>query len=473
MEGLFVGIDCRGEWVEKKNRYIWSWKDGKKRGGSPSLLVYLGGAERPPILRVYVDENPNEEDYNLEEDQQDMLNDEFDDVDMNNHDDEIGNDELLDFESNNPPTPIVGSNIQCSSQSALVNNVRDDETGIYMGMTFKNKEELANSLKIACLKKDFRLKKCNWWLRAVKFTSSERFFIRIYEKYHVCGSELLTNHNPHAMAKVIGKYFENRFPTGKGPSTRDMSNQLRRELGCKVIYWKIYKGMEHSKSNVRGTHDHGYAVLNAYRYIFEVANPGSKKTLSLDENGRFKYFFVSYAAWITGFQEIRKGKAVNGTVPRRKYEGVLLSAVAQDAENHLFRVDFCIVDKECDSSYEYFFQNLRSFVDDTDELCIIYDGNPSIRKMVSTIYHASHYGCCIDTLEKIFEITFTIQRRLKLLNALDFTRGAGHFSREIDLTKYVNAGNKLLAHQIANYKFSVTGHGDVAMVDLQRRTCTC
>ncbi|KAH0679128.1 hypothetical protein KY284_020213 [Solanum tuberosum] len=400
MEGLFVGIDCRGEWVEKKNRYIWSWKDG---------------AERPPILRVYVDENPNEEDHNLEEDQQDMLNDEFDDVDMNNHDDEIGNDELSDFESDNPPTPIVGSNIQCSSQSALVNNVRDDETGIYMGMTFKNKEELANSLKIACLKKDFRLK----------------------------------------------------------------------------------KGMEHSKSNVRGTHDHGYAVLNAYRYIFEVANPGSKKTLSLDENGRFKYFFVSYAAWITGFQEIRKGKAVNGTVPRRKYEGVLLSAVAQDAENHLFRVDFCIVDKECDSSYEYFFQNLRSFVDDTDELCIISDGNPSIRKMVSTIYHASHYGCCIDTLEKIFEITFTIQRRLKLLNALDFTHGAGHFAREIDvkhhgrrmelvhyanrfvpsiekdLTKYVNAGNKLLAHQIANYKFSVTGHGDVAMVDLQRRTCTC
>ena len=27
--------------------------------------------------------------------------------------------------------------------------------------------------------------------------------------------------------------------------------------------------------------------------------------------------------------------------------------------------------------------------------------------------------------------------------------------------------------QIANYKFSVTGHGEVATVDLQRRTCTC
>ncbi|KAG5630424.1 hypothetical protein H5410_002141 [Solanum commersonii] len=77
-----------------------------------------------------------------------MLNDEFDVVDMNNHNDEIGKDEVLDFESNNPHTPIVGNNIPC-------------------------------------------------------------------------------------------------------PSTRDMSNQLRTELGCKVSYWKIYKGMEHVKSSVR------------------------------------------------------------------------------------------------------------------------------------------------------------------------------------------------------------------------------
>ncbi|KAG5615604.1 hypothetical protein H5410_015428 [Solanum commersonii] len=142
MEELFVGIDCRGEWVEKKI-------DTFGLGRMPSLLVYLGEVERPPILRVYVNGNPIKKDHNLEEDQQDMLNDEFDVVDMNNHDAEIGKDEVSNFESNNPPTPIVGSNIPCSSQSSRVNNVRDDETNFYKGMTFKNKEELTNSLKIA------------------------------------------------------------------------------------------------------------------------------------------------------------------------------------------------------------------------------------------------------------------------------------------------------------------------------------
>ncbi|KAH0636217.1 hypothetical protein KY289_036132 [Solanum tuberosum] len=118
----------------------------------PSLLVYLGRVVRP-ILRVYVVENPIEEDHKQEEDQHDMFNDEFDVVDMNNYDDEIGKDEVPDLESNNPPTSIIGRKNPASSQSSRVNNVRDDEIGFYKGMTFENKEELANSLKIAYLKK--------------------------------------------------------------------------------------------------------------------------------------------------------------------------------------------------------------------------------------------------------------------------------------------------------------------------------
>ncbi|KAH0634844.1 hypothetical protein KY284_037630 [Solanum tuberosum] len=56
-----------------------------------------------------------------------MFNDEFDVVDMNNYDDEIGKDEVPDLESNNPPTSIIGRKNPASSQSSRVNNVRDDE----------------------------------------------------------------------------------------------------------------------------------------------------------------------------------------------------------------------------------------------------------------------------------------------------------------------------------------------------------
>ena len=138
-----------------------------------SLSVYLGGTKKPSILIVYLEETPIEEDHNVDQGQQDMVNDAFDHTGMNNPDDEIeigegegegegvgeGQAEGSDLESKFPPTPTGGSNNLCFSQTSRVNNIRDDETGFYKGMTFKNNQKLTNSLKIACLKKDFRLKK--------------------------------------------------------------------------------------------------------------------------------------------------------------------------------------------------------------------------------------------------------------------------------------------------------------------------
>ena len=90
---------------------------------------------------------------------------------------------------------------------------------------------------------------------------------------------------------------------------------------------------------------------------------------------------------------MRKVIVVDDSFLMSEYRGVLLSAVAQDVENHIFPMVFCAVGKEFDASYEYFSQNMRSFVDDVDDLCIISDRHPSIQKMITRIYPASHYGC--------------------------------------------------------------------------------
>ena len=135
----------------------------------------------------------------------------------------------------------------------------------------------------------------------MKYVCSDQFIIHKYEKHHTYGSEHISVQNPHATAKVLGEYFRSSFPDGKGPSTRVMANQLLTDLGVLVSYWKIYTAMGIAKDLVRGIHEHGYAVLDAYHYMIESTNPRSKTTLHLDENRRFKYFFVSYGAWIQGF----------------------------------------------------------------------------------------------------------------------------------------------------------------------------
>ncbi|KAG5611998.1 hypothetical protein H5410_023279 [Solanum commersonii] len=74
----------------------------------------------------------------------------------------------------------------------------------------------------------------------------------------------ITSHNSHATTKVLGKYFKNTFLNGKGPSTRDMANQLRTKLSCKVSYWKIYKGREIAKSLFVS---HFYNAAKAYNTV--------------------------------------------------------------------------------------------------------------------------------------------------------------------------------------------------------------
>ena len=296
MEGLItIGVDCHGHWVEKSNRYVWRWKAGKmletiamtvqsdvsyddfvnliisfcglncqpkefaisymhsffeNRRVLPfnitdqvRLHSYLSDSTRP-MLRVYMVENIREnENQNVEkeEEKEDFFDDKLDDLDMNIPDD------------NQTPMPVDPTNTMCSSsQSTQSGNLQEDETDFFIGMSFKDKKELFTTLFISCLKKDFRIMKVinlskvfcykcansnyKWWLRVAKYLSSDRFIIYKYEKYHTCGLDHILGQNSHSIAKVLGQYFKNIFPNGKGPSIRDMANQLLTELDAMVSY---------------------------------------------------------------------------------------------------------------------------------------------------------------------------------------------------------------------------------------------
>ncbi|XP_060202708.1 uncharacterized protein LOC132631122 [Lycium barbarum] len=190
---------------------------------------------------------------------------------------------------------------------------------------------------------------------------------------------------------------------------------------------------------IGGTPAHSYAVLDAYSYMLRTVNEGSKTSLKVDDNGRFKYFFVFYGSWIRGFVHMRKVLAVDRTFLRGPYKGVLLSAVAQDTENYIFPIAFCVVDKECDASYEYFFEQLLDIVPNTTELCIISDRHPSIGKMVSKIYSKAHYGCCTRHLT---------ENAIKEFHCGDFLGHFYHttktyckdvFNDHFEETRYINA----------------------------------
>ncbi|XP_059309922.1 uncharacterized protein LOC132061064 [Lycium ferocissimum] len=288
----------------------------------------------------------------------------------------------------------VGDGHPSGSQS---NHNFNDGTVFYNGQTFDNKDYLKVLLKKILNKDPFCLKpnksnnkyykveckspNCGWMLRASKYENSDRFHIYKYVGDHTCGVEHVTSTYKNALAVVLASVLMNDYIDNKGPMTKEIQRTVFREFHCKPSYWKCWKAGTMAKNMVRGTPEHRYACLPAYSYMVETLNPGSRICISLDDV-----------------------IVVDGT---GKYEGVLLSVVAQDNESHVYPIAFCVVDKKCDESWTYFFEQLKHIIPHEPDLCIISDRHKSIANSVSRIFEHAHHGLCMkhlgDNLHKNYQ----------------------------------------------------------------------
>ncbi|XP_060200216.1 uncharacterized protein LOC132628452 [Lycium barbarum] len=298
-----------------------------------------------------------------------------------------------------------------------------DGTDFYCGQTFKNKEYLQVLLKKAAITTPFCFKPnksnnnyykvectspdCGWMLWANKYDNSDRFRIYKYVGDHTCGVEHVTSTHQHASTTVLASVLVNDYIDNKGPMTKEIQRTVFREFHCKRSYWQCWKAGVTAKNMIKGTPEHGYACLPAYSYMVENLNPASRICISFDDADRFKYYFVAYGACIRGYKLVRKVIAIDGTYLYGKYKSVLLSPVAQDTENHIYPIGFCVVDKECDESWAYFFEQLKHIIANEPDLCIISDRHKSITNGVSRIFEHAHHGLCMkhlgDNLRKNFQ----------------------------------------------------------------------
>ncbi|KAF3651842.1 hypothetical protein FXO37_17806 [Capsicum annuum] len=101
--------------------------------------------------------------------------------------------------------------------------------------------------------------------------------------------------------------------------------------------------------------------------------------------------------------------------------------------------------------------------------------HPSIPKMASRFFTSAYFGCCIRHLGKNLRTNYHNKRVVTL-----FDRAAKAYSREefLDHFNQITDMNPkvsefLICVRQIDYKFSITGHGDVTTGDFQTRSCTC
>ncbi|XP_047262018.1 uncharacterized protein LOC124895621, partial [Capsicum annuum] len=148
---------------------------------------------------------------------------------------------------------------------------------------------------------------------------------------------------------------------------------------------------------IRGTPEHGYACLPVFSHIVELLNPGSSYSIM--------------------------------------YGGVLLSAVAQDTENHIFPIVFCVVDKEKDASWTFFFQKLKSIIEDEPNLCVISDRYIIIANAFSRVYSRAHHGLCMRHLAENLRVNQYCEEHLYLFYTATKAYTVDEFSKHFSELK--------------------------------------
>ncbi|XP_047270353.1 uncharacterized protein LOC124899500 [Capsicum annuum] len=148
------------------------------------------------------------------------------------------------------------------------------------------------------------------------------------------------------------------------------------EMHGNTSYWICWKGSVIVKNIVCGTPKHEYSCLPAFSHIVELLNLGSSYSIMVKKmNGSFVNYFLDFGYYIWGYSHMRK-----------------------DTKNHVHPIAFCVVDKENDASWTFFFEKLKSIVEDDPDLCVISDMHITIANAFFRVYNRAHHGLCMRHL---------------------------------------------------------------------------
>ncbi|XP_047259208.1 uncharacterized protein LOC124891524, partial [Capsicum annuum] len=188
-------------------------------------------------------------------------------------------------------------------------------------------------------------------------------------------------------SELIASLCVNHFRDSKGPSIIEIQRIVFKELHCHASYWMCWKGSVIAKNIIHGTMEHGYTCLSIFSHMAELLNPGSSYSI-------------------------------------------------MDTKNHIFSIVFCVVDKENDASWTFFFQKLKSIVEDEPYLCVISDRHISIANAFCRVYSCAHHGLCTRHLAEKLHVNQHCGEHLYLFYAAEKAYSFDKFSENFEELKY-------------------------------------
>jgi zinc finger SWIM domain-containing protein 3 len=123
-------------------------------------------------------------------------------------------------------------------------------------------------------------------------------------------------------------------------------DEIQRVDHVQISYKVTWEARELARIIINGTHEEYYAGMPSYHEQPLESNLGSFITLERTATNQFHRLFLFYCTSAKGFASCKPLLGVDGTHLRSRFQGILLTATATDAEGQLFPLVFSVVDIE-------------------------------------------------------------------------------------------------------------------------------
>ncbi|XP_027066452.1 uncharacterized protein [Coffea arabica] len=320
--------------------------------------------------------------HNLHSDNEDELvldrvsNDDSEDSDTNFSDFEDNEAEILvpDSESEERDDPIR----QLMRSKMWIYNPKDD-IEFEKGQLFTNVDAFRAVLKDYVIQKGFpllRLKnersrvtaicnaeRCKWKIHASPVADNITFQIKSYQPQHTC---VMDKHCAEATSDWMVKKLVSVMRDHPNMTSKGVKAELRK-YGVKQSKIQIFRSKNKALNEIENTHAESYSKLPKYAELLKNNNPNNICKIHYDipnllVEPKFLRILISFRAQKLGFLEgCRPFVGFDGCFLKGPFEGVLLIAVALDANNSIFPIIFAITECENKDTWMWFFYYFQEF----------------------------------------------------------------------------------------------------------------
>ncbi|XP_010484957.1 PREDICTED: uncharacterized protein LOC104763256 [Camelina sativa] len=285
--------------------------------------------------------------------------------------------------------PPVHDNMRGAPEEERNMDLKMATDGLYVGRIFANRKEMHKMLSLYAMTRlfCFRISKsdtgrviancidknCGWRVYATTHANSTNLEIKTLTLKHSCDVGARSRYGEKATAKILADLLKAKFANGKkGPRACELPNIVLSEMHVTISYTKAWNARELAMEQARGNEEDNYRFVSTYLHLLKSMNPGTLTAMHnmVDKKGNalFKYLFFAF--------------------------GACIAASGQDGNMQNFPLAFGVVDGENEGGWVWFFENLKKFVPDEQELVFVSDRHASIYPGLRRVYPLAQHGAC-------------------------------------------------------------------------------